>query len=401
MSQRHTSAPHRSAVLQFALATLVLVATVGCEKRSSKAKPTAQPDQPTTPADNLGAGPAATPVPVIAESQISALIDAWVSTQNNGSFDDYAKLYAQGFRGVRRSGDKRVELPKDAWLRERARMFKRPMTVAIAERTIAIDGQRATVDFIQTWESGKYADRGPKRMVVEDVAGSLLITSEELLSSTRIAPSTAPLLAMYPDAEDRPSESDFECADLDQEGDLQICVAVTDRSGPSVSIDVGLVRRNGLTFQLLDTEIATYSVGSVYDFPGAGDDLGLSESADARLSGTVEIGKNKQAIEVTLTAESSIQDDGGNTARGQQVMLFTAIDNQLVPVLSLESTSTGDTDFDGKTERSYEVLSTVGDQGYFDISVTTESERNAWPVNETSSESDTTTLHWQEDSGYQ
>lgn len=404
----------------------LLAVAPGCKKESKKLAPAATAptddsasDERTTegqtsPAhgqgDDQGDGEAgaarrgqAAPTPALAEAQVGALIDAWVAAQNAGNFEEYSKLYAPNFQGVRRSGDKKVELARDAWMSERARMFKRPMHMAVAGRTIAIAQTRATVEFVQTWESGKYADRGPKRITVEKIGDAALITSEDMLSSARIPVSDAPLFAMYPEPEDRPTDPMLDCTDLDQKGDTIICMVVTEIEGCDVSVDIGLLRRHKLTYKVLDRDSLSYSVDSTggNPFGDEEEDIGLSESADASLGGPIEIGEDKIAVEVELTASSSISIEAGTTHSGEQVVLVTAIGDQLVELLRLESESKGDTDYDGKTEQSYEILSSVGDDGFYDISVTTESESNEWPTNELSSESKTSIVRYSPGSGYE
>ncbi len=115
-----------------------------------------------------------------------ALLDRWVTAQNKGDFAAYSSLYSATFRGVRRSGDRAVELDHDGWLRDRARMFKQPMrvTVAGASFTVAADGAEAR--FTQRFEQGTYRDLGPKRMLLAREAGALRIVREEMLASTVI-----------------------------------------------------------------------------------------------------------------------------------------------------------------------------------------------------------------------
>jgi ketosteroid isomerase-like protein len=120
--------------------------------------------------------------------QVRALVDAWLQAQNRGDFAAYEKLYAQKFTGVRRSGTRSVSLDRAGWMRDRKRMFQKPMKVALSDIKIAAAGASARIAFTQDWESGSYHDRGPKQLVVVREADGVRIAREELLTSEK-APS--------------------------------------------------------------------------------------------------------------------------------------------------------------------------------------------------------------------
>src|SRR4051812_46405598 len=56
-------------------------------------------------------------------------LERWLNAQNTGEFDAYQKLYADDFRGVRRSGPRSATFDRDSWLEDRRRMFQKKMTV--------------------------------------------------------------------------------------------------------------------------------------------------------------------------------------------------------------------------------------------------------------------------------
>lgn len=181
----------RLLILCFAGAGVFLA---GCRSDTDGAtRSSAGPGEVPTPgaADTPGTGPAQNRIekkPTLLPRQaVKELIDGWLAAQNQGDFAAYAALYADDFRGVRRSGKKTVRLDRSGWLADRQRMFKRPMTVAISSLEIAVGPDQARVGFVQDWASGKYHDVGPKVLIVTSTAAGLRIAGEEMLSSILIA----------------------------------------------------------------------------------------------------------------------------------------------------------------------------------------------------------------------
>lgn len=137
---------------------------------------------------------AATPTPAVAipakaaraaipDADVTALVDRWVDAQNKGDFAAYQALYATRFTGVRRSGSRSVDLDRDGWIADRAKMFKKKMTVSAADVDIASTSGSVKVELVQTWASGSYKDVGPKQMVFVKEKGALKIAREEMLLS--------------------------------------------------------------------------------------------------------------------------------------------------------------------------------------------------------------------------
>jgi len=114
-----------------------------------------------------------------AQGDPRALVDAWLAAQNQGDFAAYQALYAPQFVGIRRSGAKVVELDRAGWLKDRERMFKKPMVVKAKD--LRVDDLR--VQFVQTWQSGTYKDTGRKQLMLVKVGSDLRIAREELLES--------------------------------------------------------------------------------------------------------------------------------------------------------------------------------------------------------------------------
>jgi ketosteroid isomerase-like protein len=117
--------------------------------------------------------------------EVRALVDQWLAAQNGGDFAAYEKLYAKKFTGVRRSGARAVSLDRAGWMRDRQRMFAKPMKVVAADLRVAAAASSARVLFTQDWESGRYHDRGLKQLVVVRQDGAARIGREEMLASEK------------------------------------------------------------------------------------------------------------------------------------------------------------------------------------------------------------------------
>jgi hypothetical protein len=139
-----------------------------------------------------GVSAARADVALPARDPAAALVEKWRVAQNRGDFDAYRALYAAGFVGVRRSGARTVSFDRDGWLRDRARMFKKPMRVDVAELKTARTPTGWQASFIQTFQSGDWRDRGEKRLALVDESGELRIAREELVASERLPPGGAP-----------------------------------------------------------------------------------------------------------------------------------------------------------------------------------------------------------------
>ena len=105
----------------------------------------------------------------IAKGAVKALMDRWLTAQNDGDFTTYEELYAARLEGVRRSGEKVVRLDRAGWVKERKRMFKRKMVVELSDLEIDVFTRSAIATFTQRWASGKYEDIGPKQIVTKSV----------------------------------------------------------------------------------------------------------------------------------------------------------------------------------------------------------------------------------------
>jgi hypothetical protein len=124
-----------------------------------------------------------------------ALLDRWLEAQNAGRFDEYQTFYGDEFTGVRRSGNRTAPFDRAGWLQDRKRMFEKPMKVAADNVHIFASGRSARVVFTQRWSSGRYADTGPKQLVLHRGTGGFHIAREELFASDTRKPGTIDLAA--------------------------------------------------------------------------------------------------------------------------------------------------------------------------------------------------------------
>jgi hypothetical protein len=116
-----------------------------------------------------------------------ALVEKWLAVQNGGDFEGYQALYATHFVGIRRSGPRTTRFNRAGWMKDRARMFRQPMVVAVDNiKVIPAGEQTSMVTFQQIWKSGHYEDVGRKRLVLTTEAGMPRIAREEMLTSAQL-----------------------------------------------------------------------------------------------------------------------------------------------------------------------------------------------------------------------
>lgn len=130
----------------------------------------------------VGAGEPA-PLEDYRKEQVRGFVASWVATQNEGRFEDYARLYATPFAGVRRSDTRVKRFDRDGWLADRRRMFTHPMRVKATKLRAEAEGRSIKVRFTQEWSSGKYHDIGDKQLILVESGSEWRIASEELFAS--------------------------------------------------------------------------------------------------------------------------------------------------------------------------------------------------------------------------
>jgi hypothetical protein len=123
--------------------------------------------------------------------EAKSLLEYWRTAQNIGTFENYRALYSPNFRGVRRSSGRTLSLEYDAWMKERARMFRKPINVGVSDVTADPLEDGFALNFHQTFVQGSYHDEGNKRMRLVREGDVLHIVSEEMLDSSVISPGDA------------------------------------------------------------------------------------------------------------------------------------------------------------------------------------------------------------------
>jgi hypothetical protein len=172
--------------MRISSAALIAVLAAACTEDASppSAPPTSRPAERAATDRGEPAPPEPAPEPRATEAPARALVERWRAAQNEGDLAAYEALYATRFEGVKRSGDRVRYLDRAGWLRDRARMFRRPMEVSVGALEVRATSAGAVVDFEQRWSSPTYEDVGPKRLVLTEEGGTLRIAREEMLRST-------------------------------------------------------------------------------------------------------------------------------------------------------------------------------------------------------------------------
>ena len=119
----------------------------------------------------------------ISEADVKLFLNEWLTSQNTGSYSNYAAMYSNSFIGIKRSGSSTTNLNHDAWLKDRKKMFNKKMVVVANNPEIWLSDTTASVKFEQMWESGSYKDKGDKLLNLAFDNGKLKIAREEMLFS--------------------------------------------------------------------------------------------------------------------------------------------------------------------------------------------------------------------------
>lgn len=164
----------------------LLIAACACGPSGESAEAPRPSTEARRPPSTPEAPAAAAPRADATEAEARALVDRWVRSQNAGDFDTYAQLYASRFTGVKRTPERTVAFDRPGWMRDRRRMFARPMSVSVSDLVVHPTSSTVDVRFVQRWSSGSYADEGQKRLSLTREAGQLRIATEEMLAATRL-----------------------------------------------------------------------------------------------------------------------------------------------------------------------------------------------------------------------
>lgn len=164
---------------------LIVIGAIACRDKAptagNEAHATSTPNVAPTPPSTASTATAASPS--LEETEVRSLLTAWLATQNDGDFEAYAALYAQKFEGVKRSGERVYTFDREGWLKDRKRMFEKPMTVSADDTQVIATRAFATITLRQRWSSGVYSDVGDKRLQLAKDQGTWRIGSEAMLVS--------------------------------------------------------------------------------------------------------------------------------------------------------------------------------------------------------------------------
>lgn len=120
---------------------------------------------------------------VLDEELAKEVVSTWLAAQNEGDFAKYSAQYASRFMGVKRVGPRRFRYDRAGWVKDRERMFKKPMKVELTDMEFVPGTRSVAVNVTQTWSSGTYKDVGPKQLVLVQEGDDLKIAREEMLES--------------------------------------------------------------------------------------------------------------------------------------------------------------------------------------------------------------------------
>ena len=119
---------------------------------------------------------------------VTSTLEAWCKAQTDGDFEAYSVLYTEGFEGVKKAKKKKAKTyDLKGWLKDRGRMFKKPLHVDCKNPkvTVAEGGETASVTFEQYWRSPTYADQGDKRLDLKKTADGWRLVGEQMLTSEK------------------------------------------------------------------------------------------------------------------------------------------------------------------------------------------------------------------------
>ena len=165
---------------------LVGLGASACTEKPGEPAPSDAP-APAAPSPSAAAPTEPAEPVAIAEAELKQLLAAWLAAQNSGQFEAYQALYATKFYGVKRAGQREVRFDRAGWLNDRQKMFQKPISVEAREPGFRASTASAEIEFKQQWSSGKFADSGPKRLLVVREGGGLKIAQEEMLRSDLVA----------------------------------------------------------------------------------------------------------------------------------------------------------------------------------------------------------------------
>lgn len=156
------------------------------------AAPAAALPAPATAAAAPAAAPAAPAAPALTEAEVRGLLEQWLQAQNSGDAAAYQKLYAERMTGIKRVGPKVRQYDRKRWMADRVPRFAKKQEVTATDVQILRSGALAQVQFVQTYATGNFQDKGNKVLLVVREAGGARIAREEMLDSTVLGEAALP-----------------------------------------------------------------------------------------------------------------------------------------------------------------------------------------------------------------
>src|SRR5688572_9664371 len=141
---------------RLSLISAIWFALAGCKGEERAPAPGRPPPPEKPPSISADAAPVADRVSDADRQAAQTLLTAWLAAQGGGDFAGYQKLYGDPFAGVRRSGKKVRRFDRAGWMEDRARMFKKPMTITADGIQVVAHRDQIHLFFTQTFEQGTY-----------------------------------------------------------------------------------------------------------------------------------------------------------------------------------------------------------------------------------------------------
>ncbi len=117
----------------------------------------------------------------ITNEAVQDLLNRWRQAQNARNYNAYKACYAPQFFGIKRTrngGETRMNYGQ--WMNDRRKMLKNTINVGIQIQDIKTEGDTATSQFIQQFESVNYQDTGQKILKIKMFSDGAKIIYEEL-----------------------------------------------------------------------------------------------------------------------------------------------------------------------------------------------------------------------------
>lgn len=117
----------------------------------------------------------------ITKEDAQNLINRWEQAQDARKFGEYRALYSPQFLGIKRTkSGSQTQMNYSQWMNDRQKMMKNIVDVEVANLNITIDGDTASAQFTQNFQSANYQDTGQKIMRIKIFADGAKIIYEEL-----------------------------------------------------------------------------------------------------------------------------------------------------------------------------------------------------------------------------